>query len=366
MSILNVMWSGGSAFASIHKVHRQLLDQVAPSTAINTWLLCGDAQGCAAAFGETREWRLSSSQLKGKHLWKLLVPRMQARFYQALKGSDVQVVLLDGLGAARALLPVLGKLPNLRAVVMFHGETRIRPADVALLGAFDPSRLTLAAVSQTLADSLASDLQIPVVAVRGALDPVDFRSKLLSRQQARSRLQLPEDAPVVGAVGRLVDNKGFACLIEAFARARQQQPQLRLVIVGEGRAREALQSRIDQLGLGEAVTLPGHLDDVATLYRAFDWVAIPSLEEGLGLILQEAVLAGVPVVTSELAVFHEQLADAGRYVALQDVSAWSTALVEAFNVVPEQVANAQCTVLSPDSAWLEFSQAARTLLSCRQ
>lgn len=366
MSILNVMWSGGSAFASIHKVHRQLLDQVEPSTAINTWLLCGDAHGCAAAFGETREWRLSSSRLKGKHLWKLLVPSMQARFYQALKGSDVQVVLLDGLGTARALLPALGKIPHLRAVVMFHGETRIRPADLTLLGQFDPSRLTLAAVSQTLADSLHRDLRMPVVAVRGALDPVDFRSRLLTREQARSRLALPAGAPVVGAVGRLVDNKGFGCLIEAFATARQQQPQLRLVIVGEGRARPALQARIDQLELGDAITLPGHLDDVATLYPAFDWVAIPSLEEGLGLILQEAVLAGVPVLTTDLAVFREQLADAGWYVPAQDERAWSAALIKALSVAPGQVAMAQSAVLSAQSAWLEFSQAARELLSGRQ
>ena len=367
MSILNVMWSGGSAFASIHKVHRQILSQVDPTITVNTWLLCGDKQGCAADIGQTREWHLSSSRLKGKHVWKLLQSRMRAHFHRALKDTDTQVVLLDGLGTARALLPVLEKLPSLRAVVLFHGETRIRAADRQLLAGFDSSRLTLAAVSQTLAESLASALHLPVVTLRSALDPVDFRSRLLSREQARTRLHLPtDDTPVVGAVGRLVGNKGFACLIEAFAMALIERPRLHLVIVGEGHARAALQERINQLGLQGNVSLPGHLDDVARLYRAFDWVAIPSLEEGLGLILQEAVLAGVPVLSSELAVFREQLAEAGWYAATEDAQAWSEALIKTFSVAPEQIAKAQSAVLSADRGWQEFSQTARTLLSCRQ
>lgn len=367
MSILNVMWSGGSAFASVHKVHRQVLDQVVPGTSINTWLLQGHAHDCCTRVGETREWQLSSSQLKGKHLWGLLRPRMQARFYQALKDSNAQVVLLDGLGAARVLLPELKKLPHIRAVVLFHSETRVRPADCALLAQFSASQLTIAAVSQTLADRLVVDLRMPVITLRCALEPNVFRSRLLTREQARVRLALPvDDTPVVGAVGRLVNAKGFACLIEAFAQALVEHPRLRLVIVGEGHARAALHTQIHQLDLHGKVLLPGHLDDVASLYRAFDWMAIPSFEEGLGLILQEAVLADVPVLCSDLAVFREQLGEAGRYVAVADAQAWGTALIQALRVVPGQVAAEQSAVLSPDSTWLTFSQAARTLLSCRQ
>lgn len=55
-----------------------------------------------------------------------------------------------------------------------------------------------------------------------------------------------------------------------------------MVIVGEGQARAALEARIEQLGLQGKVSLPGHLSDAATLYRAFDWVAVPSIQEGWG------------------------------------------------------------------------------------
>ncbi|MNY75089.1 hypothetical protein D3C86_2142780 [compost metagenome] len=78
------------------------------------------------------------------------------------------------------------------------------------------------------------------------------------------------------------------------------------------------------------------------------------------------MLAGVPVLTSELAVFREQLAQAGWYATTEDPDAWSAALIQAFDVAPGQVAEDQFAVLSPGGAWQEFCQAARTLLSCRQ
>ena len=96
MSILNVMWAGGSAFASVQKVHQQVLGSIDCGALVQTWLL----QGGAEAGDGAREWNLSSAQLKGRHLWKLFVPRMRARFRRALP-DDVKVVLIDGVGVAR-------------------------------------------------------------------------------------------------------------------------------------------------------------------------------------------------------------------------------------------------------------------------
>jgi len=364
MSILNIMWAGGAPFASIHKVHQQILSQAAGTAPIKTWLLQGGAAECGVNVGETREWGLSSARLKGRHFWRLTKPWMQARFHKALKDSDAQVLLLDGLGVARTLLPIIKTLPHLRAVVIFHGSTRLREADRELFHQIPASQLTLAAVSNTLADSLSLDLELPVMTLRSAFDPAVFRTAVLPREQARARLGLPLDGtPVLGAVGRLVSEKGFACLLDAFAAALQQRSELRLVIIGEGSARPALEARIDQLGLRGKVSLPGHLNDAAQLYRAFDWVAIPSLDEGLGLIMQEAVMAGVPVLSSELAVFREQLAGTGWYAPIDDVSAWSDAIVRAFSTAPETIAAQQYQALAPDQAWQSFSQVARTLLS---
>ncbi|MGE7956893.1 glycosyltransferase family 4 protein [Pseudomonas sp. NPDC089530] len=367
MSILNVMWAGGSAFASVHKVHQQILSQSEPGTVVRTWLLQGPSTGCVTEVGECREWNLSSARLKGKHAWRLLKPWLRARLRKALQETDTQVLLLDGLGVARVLLPALKSLPHMRAVVVIHGSTRLHRKDRQLFRQFPASQLTLAAVSQTLASCLEYDLQVPVTALRSAFDPHAFSARLLPRAEARAALGLPaNDAPVFGAVGRLVDDKGFACLLEAFAKALVSRPEMRLVIVGEGQNRAALEARINLLGLGGKVLLPGHLKHAATLYKAFDWVAIPSLDEGLGLILQEAVMSGVPVLTSDLPVFREQLADTGRYAPVNDIDAWQEAILQAIDLPTGSIAAEQYAALAPDLAWQRFSQAAAGLLSCRK
>jgi glycosyltransferase involved in cell wall biosynthesis len=365
MSILNIMWAGGSAFASVQKVHQQILSHADSDVPVHTWLLQGSAVGSDGLVEQAVEWNLSSARLKGRYLWKWLMPWMRARFQKALP-EDVQVVLLDGIGVARVLLPVLKHLPQVRAVVIFHGVTRLRKADQKLFEQLPTSQLTLAAVSQTLASSLERYLQRPVAVLRSAFDPAVFRAAALSREQARARLGLPLDgSPAVGAVGRLVDGKGFGCLLEAFASATADQPDARLVIIGEGPARPRLEARIEALGLRDKVSLPGHLPEAATLYRAFDWVAIPSTEEGLGLILQEAVMAGVPVLTSELAVFREQLGDAGWYAPVDSATSWRQLLTRAFVSSGEQVVEAQSRALAPEQAWNDFTETTRRLFSCR-
>ena len=361
MSILNIMWAGGSAFASVQKVHRQVLGSIECGAPVHTWLLQGGAQEGEKAV----EWNLSSAQLKGRHLWKLLVPRMRARFRRALP-QDVKVVLLDGIGVARALLPVLIALPDVRAVVLFHGETRLRSTDLELFAQFSETRLTVAAVSQTLAASLQQGLQRPVAVLRSAFDPGAFRAAILPPDQARARLGLaPGDAPVLGAVGRLVSSKGFTCLLDAFARVSAQQPDSRLVIIGEGAGRADLEAQVERLGLRGKVLLPGHLEEAPSLYRAFDWMAIPSSSEGLGLVLQEAVMAGVPVLTSELAVFREQVAETGWYAPADDVEAWVQLMQRAFSAEPGAVAAGQLQALAPEQAWQDFTATAGRLLSTR-
>ncbi|WP_455823730.1 glycosyltransferase [Pseudomonas graminis] len=361
MSILNIMWAGGTAFASVQKVHQQILSHAVSDAPIDTWLLQGSAQEDEPAL----EWKLSSARLKGRHFWKLLMPWMRARFAKALP-ADVQVVLLDGIGVARVILPILQRMPQVRAVVVFHGSTRLRRADQKLFDQFAASQLTLTAVSQTLADSLERYLKRPVAVLRSAFDPVAFRAAALSREAARSCLGLPSHgSPVLGAVGRLVDGKGFGCLLEAFAGVAAEQPDARLVIIGEGPARPDLEALVEQLGLQGKVSLPGHLPDAATLYRAFDWVAIPSTQEGLGLILQEAVMAGVPVLTSELAVFREQLADTGWYAPSDNTEAWGRLMERAFAASAQEVVEAQSRALAPEQAWEDFSETSKRLFSCR-
>lgn len=363
MNVINIMWAGGSPFVSVHKVHQQILSLAAPGTSVINWLLQGRALSDSAG-SPSLEWNLSSRLIKGRHVWKLLGPWLRARFRKALLEADAGAVLLDGVGVARLLLPVLRSLPSVRVAVLFHGETRLSTADVSLLKSLPTSQMTLVAVSRTLADALQGTTGLPVTVLRSALEPSCFETALFAREQARQTLGVSTDGVrVMGAVGRLVASKGFDYLIDAFAQASRAHPDLRLFILGEGAERVNLEARVERLGLLGKVILPGHFSGCDQLYRAFDWVLIPSYSEGLGLVLQEAVLAGVPVLCSDLAVFREQLGEDGCYAPVGDTQAWAQAIERCAALPAVEVASAQYRALAPVQAWQTFSQTSRDLLA---
>ena len=356
------MWAGGSPFVSVHKVHQQILSLVAPQTCVSSWLLQG--RGSACSHGTSREWNLSQRLIKGRHVWGLLRPWLLARLRKALIEARADAVLVDGVGVSRLVLPVLKTLPHVRATVVFHGNTRLHPKDVQLFRSFSQTQLSLVAVSRTLALALQAELGVAVTPLRSALDPQRFLAEQLTKEQARQQLGLNErDVCYIGAVGRLVADKGFDYLTDAFAIACQTRSDLRLVIVGEGAERAALQARIEALELDGKVLLAGYQHGVERLYRAFDWVLIPSRAEGLGLVLQEAVIAGVPVLCSDLPVFHEQLGDSGCYVSVGETRLWANAIERCVGLSGVDIAHRQYQALAPEQVWQCFSQTLHALWS---
>lgn len=104
--------------------------------------------------------------------------------------------------------------------------------------------------------------------------------------------------PVIGAVGRLSREKGFDLLLEAIAGLVKGGRDLRVVILGEGAQRGALEDSLGRLGLTGRVLMPGYLPDARRYLQLFDIFTMPSLTEGLPMVLLEAMQAGVPVVAS--------------------------------------------------------------------
>jgi glycosyltransferase involved in cell wall biosynthesis len=145
---------------------------------------------------------------------------------------------------------------------------------------------------------------------------------------ARVTLGVPADAKLVGAIGRLVPQKGFSYLLSAFRIvADRVGDRARLVIVGSGPDLGALQAQIASLGLEQRVLLSGFRNDVREIMPAFDVVAFSSLYEGLPVALLEAMAAGVAVVATSVPGLAEVLVD--RQTALMAPARSPEALADA-------------------------------------
>ncbi len=116
----------------------------------------------------------------------------------------------------------------------------------------------------------------------------------------------PGEPRVILGVGELCRRKDFTTLIRAFARLKDRY-DCRLMIVGEGRARERLEAEVKKLGLEQRVSLPGFVESPYPYMKASALFVLSSLWEGLGAVLVEALAAGTPVASTSCPSGPEEL-----------------------------------------------------------
>ncbi len=145
----------------------------------------------------------------------------------------------------------------------------------------------------------------------------------------RSQLGVPDDARLLGAVGRLVEQKGFAEIIAVMPEVLARIPDARLTIVGEGPLRPALAAQARAAGVADRVLLVGFRSDVAGFLGAVDALVVPSLNEGFPMVILEAMALGTPIVASALDGVVEQITDGreGVLVAPGDRPALARAVI---------------------------------------
>ena len=102
--------------------------------------------------------------------------------------------------------------------------------------------------------------------------------------------------PVIVAAGRLVPEKGFDRLIEAFAEVSRDHPDWQLHICGQGPAGDDLRRLGDERGLGDRVQLLGHVEDLEARLRKAAFLAMASKAEGFAMVLIEAMSQGLPTL----------------------------------------------------------------------
>jgi glycosyltransferase involved in cell wall biosynthesis len=136
--------------------------------------------------------------------------------------------------------------------------------------------------------------------VENAIDTDDY-ARRVDTGAAKRREGFSPGRLVVGAVGRLSDEKGFDVLIRAAHQLVRAGHDLVVVIAGEGDAEPQLRALVAELGLGERVRLLGYRADTRSLYEALDVFVLSSNREGLPNVVLEALAVEVPVVATRIA-----------------------------------------------------------------
>jgi glycosyltransferase involved in cell wall biosynthesis len=142
-------------------------------------------------------------------------------------------------------------------------------------------------------------------------------------------LELSDGARVLLALGRLVPQKGLDVVLRALPAVRASHPDAVLVIAGEGPERQVLEALARELGIGDALLLPGRAGDVAALLERAELLVHPSRWEGFGLVLLEAMLAARPVVATRVSSIPEIVVDGetGMLVAPDDARTLAAAVI---------------------------------------
>lgn len=153
----------------------------------------------------------------------------------------------------------------------------------------------------------------------------------LSRAEAKQRLGIPEEAPVVGFVGRLERVKRLDIFVHTAGEIVNQIPTTNFVIAGSGREELRLRQLVTDLGLSNRFVFLGYRSDTPAILRAMDVLLITSDHEGLPMVLLEAMALGTLVVAREVGGISEVLTDeeTGFLVEDQNPAALSKACIEA-------------------------------------
>lgn len=197
-----------------------------------------------------------------------------------------------------------------------------------LLGPMSDALLAVSeAVKQDLVGlGVAPASKIRVVPLGLDLEPL---TRALPRGILRREAAIPEDAPLVGVVGRLVPIKDIGTFMEAATLVHNSFPSSRFAVIGDGRERALLEERVAKLGLSGTVRFFGWRRDMGAVYGDLEVVVNSSRNEGTPVSLIEALAAGRAVVATRVGGTPDLLGDdRGLLVPPGDPAALAAAILE--------------------------------------
>lgn len=223
------------------------------------------------------------------------------KLYKILKKGQFDTIITHRYKPFFLTLLISRLLKNTQYYAVFHGNGSFRLLPRRLICRWLlHDNWTLVTVSESVKNDILSTLgttKASMKVIYNCLDMATTQQNLLSKQQARKKLNLDPQSFIFGCTARLVSGKGLHHLLDAFAELNTDK-MVQLAIIGDGCEREQLSKQAQKLGLQDRIKFCGWRDDAAIYATAFDTFILPTTNEGFGLVLLEAACAKIPIIAS--------------------------------------------------------------------
>jgi glycosyltransferase involved in cell wall biosynthesis len=244
--------------------------------------------------------------------------------YLRRRRPDAVLTAMSHANLAAVLAISISRVPT-RLVVTEHqhlstllagSATRRERLFPGLMRALYPRAAEVVAVSAGVADDLALRAQIPRSSIRVEKNPIRIEElRALGAEPPRHEWFDAGEPPVVLGVGRLTRQKDFGTLVRAFRRLRDSRAA-RLLLLGDGEDRQLLERLVAELDLRGDVRIMGFVSNPYPYYAGADLFVLSSLWEGLPTVLLEAMVFGLPIVSTDCHSGPEEILEGGRLGAL--------------------------------------------------
>lgn len=160
-------------------------------------------------------------------------------------------------------------------------------------------------VGHEITEFLRTEVKLPPNKLTTVTNGIDIASFGKDRKKARERYNISPTDKVIGIVARLGKEKDHATLLQSFSNLHKTDPNILLLIVGDGEERDNLQMICHELEIAERVKFVGASSDIPNLLAAMDVFVLSSRAEGLPLAMLEAMAASLPVVVTRVGAIPE-------------------------------------------------------------
>ena len=211
---------------------------------------------------------------------------------------------------------------------MLIGDQRPKERD-ACRYLLDHNDLQIIALHEEMAKQIDAMFSIDnTKVIRNGIVFDKFRNIQRSKEEIRKDLSVPEDAWVIGQVGRFAYQKNPEFTIDVFNELLKKEQNSYLLLIGRGKMEKELRKKAETLGINDHVHFLISRDDIPELLKAMDVFILPSRFEGLGIVLIEAQVSGLPCVVSDNIPEEAYQSKNITRLSLEDTKeAWANALL---------------------------------------